>query len=125
MPSTSATYKTRVAEHLESAASRYGLTQQQLAERLGLKKGNYVSMLANPATKDQLSLSRLPALAKLCGLTPAECLALVYRRIADHPDQPVQLDVDVFKLVLTCTVAVVDAKRAAGAAIGAGAPGGH
>lgn len=113
MTTTPKTYKALVAEHIECAATRLGLTRQQTAERLGLPKGNYVSMLVNPDNPTLLSPARIPALTKLCGLSAKDVLVLVHRRIADHPDQPLQLGMDMFKLMLQSTVAVVDGNRKA------------
>jgi hypothetical protein len=108
------TYKTLVARYLESAATTHGYTRQRLAEELGLKKGNYISMLVSPDYPTTLlSPCRIPALARLCGLSATERLELLHRRVEDHPDNPLQLNREVFRLLLASTVEAVDAIRKA------------
>lgn len=72
-------YRELVASHLQTMRAG-GLTNQQIADKLGLGKGNYVSMLMNMAEAGTvLALRRLPALAEACGLNDYEALLLVFK----------------------------------------------
>lgn len=84
-------YRTLVATHLQSLADT-GLTQQQVARRVGLKNGPYVSMLLNPDREDILALNRLPALAEVCELDDVEALRLALLLARDHPNHASRID---------------------------------
>lgn len=72
-------YRELVASHLQTLRD-HGLTNQQIADKLGLAKGNYVSMLINTEeTGTVLALKRLPALTNACGLNDYEALLLVFK----------------------------------------------
>lgn len=120
MTTTRKTYKTLVADYIEAAVARHNLTRQEVAERLELKKRNYISMLLNPDDPSLLSPMRIPALARLCGLTAKQSLALLHRRVADHPERPVRLSLEVFELLVASSMVVMATRSAAKVAAAAG-----
>jgi hypothetical protein len=113
-------YKEMVTGHLESAADA-GMTRQEIARKLGLRSGNYVSMLMSSAYPTALlAPTRVPALARLCGLTAIQRLALFCGRVKDHPANPMVLDVETFDYLLHTAVKALEEHRA-GAVGGKGA----
>lgn len=55
------------------------MTNQQIAEALGLENRNYISMLKNKDETTTLALARLPALVKLCELDDYEAYRLLFK----------------------------------------------
>lgn len=106
----STTYKQLVAGYLQRAADS-GLSRREIASRLGLRHGNYISMLMSPSDPAMLSPSRIPALSRLCGLTPLEQLQLVNRRVVDFPDAAVQLSTELLRMVMTATALELERRR--------------
>lgn len=49
-----------------------GSTYDDIAREFGIKSGNLIDIIRNPANKAVRSLERLPALARLYGLTPLQ-----------------------------------------------------
>lgn len=114
------TYKELVTEHLQRAADT-GLTRQQIADKLGLRRGNYVTMLMSPRYPTaMLSPCRIPALSRLCGLTALERLQLLYRRIVEFPNAAVQLSAEMLRMVMASTVEEVERRRLARGVVGRG-----
>jgi hypothetical protein len=114
------TYKTLVAGYLQRAVDTR-LTLQEIADRLDVGKGSYITMLigANyPHTL--LSPSRIPALVELCGLTPDQVIDLVGARVNKLPESPFQMSRAMYHLLLKSTVLAADSRRAACATKGAG-----
>lgn len=101
------TYRELIAQHLRTLKDK-GMTNQEVADKLGLGKGNYVSMLMNPVgVETPLALKRLPALTKLCGLTPYQAALLVVKRAQCHPDSATELCLE----TLTWTMHVFHAAK--------------
>ena len=95
------TYMQRIAAHLK-ALCEAGMTQRQLAHRLGFKTGNVVNMHMNPESSiAPFPLKRLPALCACAQLDPREAMSLVLARTKDHGDAPTQLDPRTLKWILS------------------------
>jgi transcriptional regulator with XRE-family HTH domain len=96
-------YKELVRSHLQPLLDT-GMTQREVAEKLGLENPNYVSMmLSDRYPEAELGLARLPALCALCGLTARESLRLAKRLLAGGTKKAVHLDVPTFEWLLRCT----------------------
>lgn len=96
-------YRQLVASHLQALADE-GRTQKQIAALIGVKGGNYISMLINPVGHDILALKRVPALAAARGLSDREALKMPYLLCRDHPDHASALDVDTLAWLMRITV---------------------
>jgi hypothetical protein len=104
-------YKKAVAALLQSRSDA-GMTNQEIACALKLKNGNVVSMHMNPT--DNISpfpLTRLPALARLCGLSPMECLKLIDLRAFCHPKNPTCFDRGFMRWMLGVTRGAVEQRN--------------
>jgi hypothetical protein len=76
-------YRELVVQHLQTLRVR-GLTNQQIADKLGLAKGNYVSMLMKlEESGTVLALKRLPDLQDSCGFNDYEALRLWFKLAKD------------------------------------------
>lgn len=76
-------YRELVVQHLQTLRDR-GLTNQQIADKLGLAKGNYVSMLMKlEESGTVLALKRLPDLVDVCGLDDYAAFRLAFRFAQD------------------------------------------
>jgi transcriptional regulator with XRE-family HTH domain len=108
------TYKQLVRSHLQPLIDA-GLTQRELAGKLGLELPNYVSMvLSDRYPEALLPLTRLPAMCALCGLTATESLRLAKRLVAAGARKAVHMDAETFDWVLRCTaLALKEPRRAA------------
>lgn len=85
-------FKEQIAFYLQTCVDKK-MTHQEIAEALGLPKGNVVTMHLDPL--DDISpfpLKRLPALARLCGLDAMQSLRLVNLRATHHPKSATQFD---------------------------------
>jgi hypothetical protein len=71
-------YRELVIFHLQTLTDK-GVTNQQIAEALGLEKRNYISMLKNNDETTTLALFRLPALVQLCSLDDYEAYRLLFK----------------------------------------------
>ena len=109
------TFNQLVAEYLHQAKVREGLTNEQLARRIGLDKGNYISMLmTKPATQSPMSLKRVRHLATAMGLKPRQCARLVLARSRNHPDSATALDKETLTWVLRSFKDAAKERRAGG-----------
>lgn len=109
-------YKAKISYYLQSRLDT-GLTQAQLAGRLGFNNSNVISMHLDPSNAiSPFPVKRLPALAAECGLDDRQCLALLNQRAIDHPDSPTQLDQATLHFVMRCSVGAVHAFRSRTAA---------
>jgi hypothetical protein len=101
------TYKERIAAHLR-ACLRAGLTQAELARKLGFKHSNVISMHLDPANGiSPFPLKRLPALAAQCHLAAGDVLELVTIRAVNHPESATELDKPTLDFILGCNTKVV------------------
>jgi transcriptional regulator with XRE-family HTH domain len=107
------TYKELVRSHLQPLIEA-GLTQREVAEKLGIESPNYISMvLSDRYPEAQLPMTRLPAMCALCGLTATESLRLAKRLVAACARKTVQLDVATFEWMLRCTALALKEPRGA------------
>jgi hypothetical protein len=102
-----ANYKTLVRRHLQPLLDA-GMTQRQVAQKLGIQSS---MVLSERCPEALLPLMRLPALARLCGLTGIESLRLVKRLTTDSAKKAVQFDVLTFEWILSCTVLALKEPR--------------
>jgi transcriptional regulator with XRE-family HTH domain len=94
-------YNELIAEYLGQLKERSGLTTQQTAEKMGLKKGNFLSMHMQPNHRHSpMSLKRARQLAMAAGLKPRQCARLILARAKFHPDSATELDKDTLEWVL-------------------------
>lgn len=87
------TYRQLVANHLQALADE-GRTQRQIADLLGVKGRNYISMLMKPNGQEILALKRLPALVVARRLSNYEAVKLPYMLCRDHPEHASALDIE-------------------------------
>lgn len=108
------TYKECIAYYLRACLS-HGMTQGELAKRLGFKHGNVISMHLDPSNPiSPYPLKRLPALAKQCHIAAGDVLELLMTRAVYHPDNATELDKPTLDFILLCnTEAVLQQAEAA------------
>jgi hypothetical protein len=71
-------YRELVIFHLQCLTDK-GVSNQQIAEALGLENRNYISMLKNKDETTTLALGRLPAFVQLCALDDYEAYRLLFK----------------------------------------------
>ena len=89
------TFNELVAHHLTTKKADLELTNQQLAERIGLEHGNFVSMLMRPRAKQ--SPMALKLVRRMCiglGLTARQAARLLHARAKEHPEAATAVDVE-------------------------------
>ena len=74
--------KSATAQFLAAAIDHSGLTQREIARRIGLAKPNVISMMKNGETK--VPIDRIPALAKACDADPKDFLRVAMTEY--HPE---------------------------------------
>lgn len=90
---TTPTFNELIAQHLHAAKIANDLTNAEMAARLGLERGNYISMLIrHPNEQSPLPLKRLCALAESFDLSVEDSARLLLLRAKHHPDAPTALD---------------------------------
>lgn len=105
------TYKQLVRSHVQPLLDA-GMTQREIAAKLGFNSPNYVSMLLNDRHPEAvLPLSRLPAMCALCGLTATESLRLARKLMAIGATKVVHMDVATFDWVMRCTALALKEAR--------------
>lgn len=105
-------YKATIAFYLQSRLDT-GLTQAQLAHRLGFKSGNIISMHLDPDNAiSPFPVARLPALAAECALDSCACLALLNQRATHHPDNATRIDKATLHFLVRCSAGAVSMYRA-------------
>lgn len=105
------TYKELVRSHLQPLIDA-GMTQREIAEKLGIESPNYISMvLSDRYPEALLPLTRLPAMCSLCGLTATESLRLAKRLVAAGAKKAVHMDVATFEWMLRCTALALKEPR--------------
>jgi hypothetical protein len=96
-------YRQAISTLLQSLIDS-GMNQKEIAAVLDLTNANVVSMHLHPGSGiSPFPLKRLPALAKACGLAPAEGLRLVMLRAVHHPDNATQFDKSTLSWLLRTT----------------------
>ena len=89
-----------------------GLTNQQIADRLGFANGNVISMhMTAPQNISPYPIKRLPALVEACGVDARTALKLVAKRARFHPDNPTQFDHPTMVWQVRITVAAFEFHR--------------
>lgn len=107
------TYKTLVRSHLQPLIAA-GMTQREVAEKLGIESHNFISMILSDRYPEALlPLTRLPAMCSLCGLTGTQSLRLVKRVVADSAVKAMHMDVATFEWILRCTALALKEPRGA------------
>lgn len=105
------TYKTQISYYLQICLDT-GLTQAELATRLGFKSSNLISMHLDPNHAiSPFPIKRLPALARECGLNAYECLVLLHKRSACHPDSATRLDKETLHFLVRCSAGAASARK--------------
>lgn len=85
-------YKELIAKHINTLAEQ-GNDRDDIAQLLGFKRANVVSMHSDPTNGiSPFPLTRLPALARACHLTPKECVDLIWARATDYPERATSFD---------------------------------
>lgn len=107
-------YINRVAQLLRERAD-LGLSQKEMAEKLGIASKNYISMISGKSKRatSPLPLTRIPNLVELCGLTPKQGLELVFLRAKCHPKNPTAFDTATMACVMSWTRTVLAEREAA------------
>lgn len=96
-------YKELVAKHIDTLADG-GHDREDIAKLLGFPRANVVSMHRDPANPiSPFPLSRLPALARACNLSPQECVELIWARATDYPEGATSFDRKTFIWVVRVT----------------------
>lgn len=104
-------YKAKIAAYLQSRLD-IGLTQAQLAHRLGFKTSNVISMHLDPNNAiSPFPVARLPALADECGLDSYACLTLLNLRAIHHPDNATKIDKATLHFLVRCSAGAIQMYR--------------